>query len=333
MPRRDFGSMRFLITGGAGFIGSNLCESLAHTSSEIVVVDNLSNGRTENLGSLLEKNRVELAVDDARNLRVVTKLANDCDWIVHLAAYKIPKDGHAEETLLGNTAMGHAVFEGARIKDCKVLLASTSDVYGRSRKLPLNEDDDLVLGTTRVLRWSYAISKLFEESMAYAYARTYGVQSVILRYFNVYGPKENLTWRGGPQSVFIENILKSEPIVVHGDGTQSRCFTYVSDIVEATAKAIQTPSAVGEIINVGNDQTEISIKDLAKLIMNQTGTNGRTEIQYVPHETLFGEYHEVEKRVPDITKARKLLGFVPKVDLKTGLTKTIEWHKSLVRNK
>lgn len=325
--------MRFLITGGAGFIGSNLCESLAHAENEIAVIDNLSNGRIENLSPLLENSRVQVAVEDARTPSVMTKLAKDADWIIHLAAYKIPKTGHAEETLRGNTEMGHAVFEAARIDDCKVMLASTSDVYGRTKKLPLSEDDDLVLGTPRVPRWSYAISKIFEEALAYAYARTYGSQSVILRYFNAYGPKENLAWRGGPHSVFIENILESKPIVIHGDGSQTRCFSYVSDIVDATIKAVETPEAIGEIINIGNDQTEISIANLAKLILDQCDASDRIEVQYVPHEALFGEFHEVERRVPDITKARKLLGFAPKIDLRTGLTKTIDWHRSLREHK
>lgn len=325
--------MRFLITGGAGFIGSNLCEALIREENDVLVIDNLSTGRNVNLAPLLEKHRVEMVVEDARNFDVMSKLAKGCHWIVHLAAYKIPKEGHAEETLLGNTTIGHAVFEAARINNCKVALASTSDVYGRTRKLPLSEDDDLVLGTPRVLRWSYAISKIFEESLSFAYAHTYGVESVILRYFNVYGPRENLTWRGGPQSVFVENILDAKPIIMHGDGTQSRCFTYVSDIVDATIRAIETPRALGEIINVGNDQTEISITNLAKLISELCGANQGVEMQYIPHQTLFGEYHEVERRIPDISKAKKILGLVPKVDLKTGLIRTIDWHRSLRRNK
>ena len=321
--------MRLLVTGGAGFIGSNICETLVSEGHEVTVLDNLSTGRRENLKELRTHQRLHLIVGDARNRNLTAELGKNCDCIIHLAAYKIPKEGHAEETLLNNTAMGHSVFEAARVNDCKVVLASTSDVYGRTKKIPSSEDDDLVLGTSRVLRWSYSISKLFNESLAHAYQKSYGVRFVVLRYFNVYGPKENLTWRGGPQSVFIENILDMKPITIHGDGTQERCFTYVSDVVDGSVLALKHEEANGHIINIGNNETEISIINLARMIAGLCGASSRVQMEYIPHERLFGEYHEIERRVPDISKARNLLAFSPKVDLTTGLTRTIAWHRSL----
>jgi UDP-glucose 4-epimerase len=326
-------SQTVLVTGCAGFIGSNLVDRLIQERYSVVGVDDLSTGLLRNISHNLKAHpsgveqechfRFEhMSVLDPRFLSI-----KGADLIVHLASKKIPKYGGRLQTLVENTHGCENVLELARKCDSKVVLASTSDVYGKSDTF--NEDSDLPIGPTFYARWSYATSKIFEEHLCYAYNEAYGIPFVILRYFNCYGPRQNLTWQGGPQSLFISAAIRGEPCIVHGDGCQTRSFTYISDVIDGTILAMRNPQAENEVFNIGNDSTEISIVDLANYIYSLVRPDTPPKIKKVPHEELFGKYDEVSRRVPNISKARRILGFTPKVGLREGLIMTIEWQRSI----
>ncbi|TET53007.1 MAG: NAD-dependent epimerase/dehydratase family protein [Actinobacteria bacterium] len=318
---------RALITGAAGFIGSNLADALLQRDYYVIGIDNLSIGSMDNVHNNLTKSNYDFHKLDITNLNKFKEISKSIDIIVHLAALKIPKYGGAKETLITNTKGTKNVLEVARLNKAKVIITSSSDVYGKNSNLPLNEESDLVLGRTNIKRWSYAASKIFDEHLTFAYQEAYGLQAVILRPFNSYGPRNDSTWRGGPQSLFIEAILKNKSIEIHGDGSQTRSFTYISDTIEGIIRAMEQDLAVGEVFNIGNNLTEISIKDLAYLIKRLSKTNGELKANFIAHKKLFGDYEEIERRVPNISKASEILGFKPKVGLEEGLTRTIDWHR------
>jgi len=227
-----------------------------------------------------------------------------------------------------NSIGTHHVLELARKKDACLAFASTSDVYGKSTAPLFSEDGDLVLGPPTVKRWAYAISKIFDEHLIRAYHEEYGLPFVIFRYFNSYGVRNTLNWFGGPVPVFIDNLLKNKPLEIHGDGRQRRCFCYVSDTVEGTILGIKNKNAWNDTYNIGNDQTNVSISELAELIKKISNKQG-AQINYIRHEKLFGRYDEVYKRIPDLKKAKEKLGFEAKIDLETGLRMTYAWQSKL----
>lgn len=322
---------KILVTGVAGFLGSNLLDKLLLHEHVVIGIDNLSMGKLENIQGQLGNNRFTFLKRDVREPLTFSDLPADIDCIIHLAAFKIPRYGKAIDTLKTNYQGTENVLELARRLKCKCVLASTSDVYGRNPNIPFSESHDSVLGSSKVARWSYAVSKLFDEHLAFAYQDSYGIPVTLLRFFGSYGPRHHLTWWGGPQSVFIEAILKDDEIQIHGDGLQTRSFTYVSDTVEGIYAAAVKPEANGEIFNIGSDQ-EITILDLAKLIKRLCNTPGDLKVKFVPYESFTGgKYEDVRRRVPDTALCQKLLGVKPKVSLEEGLTRTIEWHRSLKR--
>lgn len=316
-----------LVTGAAGFIGSNLAEALLARSYEVVGVDDLSAGRIENIDNLRDDRRFTLLIGDVTDKQLVSRAAKGVQCIVHLASRKIPKYGDALGTLLVNAEGAHNVLEAARQNEAKVVFSSTSDVYGKNTKF--DEESDIVLGPPVVKRWAYAVSKAYDEHLCFAYKDTYALRVSILRYFNAYGPHQDLTWRGGPQSLFIDAVLNDKEVTIHGDGAQTRAFTFAKDIVDGTILAMENRKADGEIFNIGNDKTEISILGLANLIARLAGNPSGPRIRFVRHEELFGRYEEVPRRLPDISKSRTLLGYVPKIGLEEGLTATIRWQREL----
>lgn len=320
--------MQIGITGCAGFIGSHLVDYLLARGHRLIGIDNLSMGKIENIQHNFEHLNFSFFKDDVRNLNSLKYRFNASKIIIHLAAYKIPRYGNAIDTLLINSQGSHNVLETAKENNSKVLLASTSDVYGKNSKLPFDEETDLVLGTSTVSRWSYAVSKLFDEHLAFAYQAAYKIPVVILRFFGSYGPRHHLSWWGGPQSVFISQILKDQELTIHGDGRQTRSFTYISDTIEGIVAAIENEKANGEIFNIG-DIHEITILGLARLIHRLADKKKELKIKYVPYSSFDGKYEDVRRRIPDISKAKKILGFVPKVSLEEGLAKTISWHKKV----
>lgn len=320
--------MRILVTGGAGFLGSNLVDKLLLEGHAVVVVDNLSMGRIENLAEHLNRDDFTFVNADVTEPETFERLEASFDRIVHLAAFKIPRYGKALDTLQINYRGTENTLEYARNSNCKCVLASTSDVYGRNPDLPFSEEhSDSVIGSSKAPRWAYAVSKLFDEHLALAYQDAYGFPVTLLRFFGSYGPNQHLTWWGGPQSVFIDAVLKDEVIPIHGDGSQTRSFTYVTDTVAGIYAAIVRDQANGEIINIGAT-TEISILDLAHKIKDLSGTPGELKVELVPYESFTGDkYQDVMRRVPDVSLCKRLLGVEAVVGLDEGLSKTIEWQR------
>jgi len=317
---------KILITGVAGFIGSNLAAALLKKGYHIVGVDNMSQGEELNLSKLIEHPSFEIHYIDIRDESGLKTASKGCQTIVHLAAYKIPRYTDALDTLMINSIGSETVLKAALGNNSKVVAASTSDVYGKNPNVPFNEESNLVMGNPNVKRWAYAISKMFEEQTLFAYNQRFGINVVPIRFFGGYGPNQNLTWWGGPQSVFINKALDNEEIEVHGDGLQTRSFTYISDHVNGIIRTIENPAANNKVFNIGNT-FEISILDLAKLIWKLIRGDEPPKIKLIPYTT-FGKYEDVMRRIPDITRARSVLGFEPEVDLADGLRLTIDWQLS-----
>ena len=316
-----------LVTGAAGFLGSNLCRVLLEDGHAVRAVDNLSQSTMLNLEPLLGAARFLFAREDVRDEAVMRRLAQGSTAIVHLAAFKIPRYGNALDTLLVNAHGTESMLKAAAAAKARLVFTSTSDVYGKNPRLPFAETDDLYLGETSVKRWAYATSKILDEHLCFAYQQERGVPVTILRLFGSYGPGQNRTWWGGPQSVFIDAALRGQEMDVHGDGQQTRSFTYVDDTVDGLVRAMFSPRAVGEIFNVGNTKP-VTIQALAELVWRLAGT-GEPKIRRVSYQA-FGRYEDVRARVPEIAKARELLGFEPRVGLEEGLRRTIDWQRAVM---
>jgi UDP-glucose 4-epimerase len=318
---------RIGITGAAGFIGSNLAERLLEEGAQVVGVDDLSMGSLRNLAGMLDDPSFTFSQFDCRDSRKLRREFAGCDAIVHLAAMKIPRYGGAMETLEINVDGSHAAFDVGLSTGAHVVLASTSDVYGNAVP-PFAEDDPIVLGPPTSRRWSYAASKYFDEHLALRMVEERGLKCTILRFFNAYGVRNHPTWWGGPLSVFFEDLLDGREMELHGDGRQTRSFTYVSDTVDGVVRALARPETSGEVINIGNDQP-ISIVDLAQRVQDAMGIEGPLRARTVAFEGLGGNYQDVRDRVPSLDKARRLLGFEPQVSLEEGLALTLAWHRML----
>jgi UDP-glucose 4-epimerase len=323
-------SSKFVVTGCAGFLGTNLVERLLGEGHSVVGIDNLSMGRADNLDECRNDPRFRFLQADVTERAVWESLDGSVDAVVHLAAFKIPRYGKAIDTLKINYRGTEAALDFARASGCKLVLASTSDVYGRNPQLPFNEEStDSVIGTSTVPRWAYAVSKLYDEHLALAYQEAYGFPVTILRFFGSYGPRQNLTWWGGPQSVFIDCVLRNAPIPIHGDGMQTRSFTFVSDTIDGIYAALVRPEANGRVINIGNTE-ETTILDLARRIKRLSGTGGELQVEFIPYESFTGKnYQDVMRRVPDVSLCEKLLGVRARVGLDEGLSRTIEWQRNV----
>lgn len=321
---------KVLVTGVAGFLGSNLLSKLLQEGHQVVGIDNLSMGRLENIELNQAHESFTFLQSDILDKATFDDLAKDFDVIIHLAAFKIPRYGNAVDTLIINSKGSENVLEFARSISCKCVLASTSDVYGMSPDLPFVEDGNCVIGDSKVPRWAYAVSKLFDEHLALAYMEDYGFPVVLLRFFGSYGPNQHLSWWGGPQSVFIDCILNNKTIPIHGDGSQTRTFTYVEDTVEGIYAAAMKPEADGEIFNIGANQ-EITILELAKILNRISNEPTESKIEFIPYDEISSgrKYQDVMKRVPDTSKAEKLLGVKAKIGLEEGLRRTFEWQKKV----
>jgi UDP-glucose 4-epimerase len=250
-------------------------------------------------------------------------LAKDVSTIVHLAAVKkISEKDVSLPTLMVNTKGTENILEAAKMWGCKVLFASTSDVYGMSPDLPLKENGDLLIGPSMIKRWSYAVSKLYGEQLAFGYYNDYKVPVVVIRYFGGFSPRSSFAWSGGHVPIFIRAILNDEEIIVHGDGTQTRSMGFVTDLVNGTILALENEKAVGELINIGNDE-ELSVINTAKLIHQIADTGKELKIKFVPMSEVFGKYKDIQRRVPDLQKAKLILGYEPKVKLEDAIRQTI----------
>jgi UDP-glucose 4-epimerase len=320
-----------LVTGVAGFLGSNLLDRLLDAGCEVVGVDNLSMGKLENIQHQLSHPGFRFLQRDVTQPEAFADLSRNFDCIVHLAAFKIPRYGKAIDTLRINYQGTDNVLEFARQLGCKCVLASTSDVYGRNPKLPFHEDGECVIGPSKVARWAYAVSKLFDEHLALAYQESYGFPVTLLRFFGSYGPRQHLSWWGGPQSVFIDAVLRGQEIPIHGDGLQTRSFTYVTDTVAGIFASIMKPEANGEVLNIGSTD-EITILELARTIGRLLKVDADALIKFTPYESFTGKpYEDVRRRVPDVTRCESILGVRAQVRLEDGLSKTIQWQRQLSR--
>jgi UDP-glucose 4-epimerase len=289
-------------------------------------IDDLSHGTLENLGPLLDHSSFRLDQGTILDPDALHSVFSGADVVVHLAAGKIPRHGDALDTLLINGEGGLNVLRA--VHECgvrRMVLASTSDCYGRNPQVPFSEESASVIGSPKVRRWSYAVSKMFEEQALFAFRERYGIEGVALRLFGGYGPKQNITWWGGPQSVFIGAALRGEALEVHGNGQQTRSFTFVDDMVEGFVRAIDTPKADGEVLNIGIDR-EITIEGLARMISGMIRPGETPNVRLIPYET-FGRYEDVERRIPDGSKSESILGFRARVNLEQGLPLAIEWQR------
>lgn len=321
---------KITVTGAAGFIGSHLVDALLKKGYKVTGIDNLSMGRMENIKHNLSNPSFIFKKSDVCDLRSLKRYARGSHAIAHLAAFKIPRYGKALDTLLVNTKGTENVFEAARDSGSRVILASTSDVYGKSPQLPFREEGNSLFGPSNVARWGYAVSKLFDEHLAFGYQESFKIPVVILRFFGSYGPRQHLSWWGGPQSVFINAVLKNEEIQVHGDGSQTRTFIYISDLIRGIVPAIEKKRAIGEVFNLGTTE-EISILKLARLTNELSMTGRKLKLRFVPYASFPGNYEDVKRRIPDISKAAKVLGFRPRTGIKEGLLKTIAWQRDILR--
>jgi len=320
-----------LVTGAAGFIGSHLSEGLIRRGHQVIGLDNLSYGLLQNLSSVVGDPRFEFVHGDVRDSGLLLGLGSRADAIVHLAAYKIPRYGNALETLDVNAKGIENVLKISEKVGCQVLFASTSDIYGKNPNLPYGENSDFYMGSPQIQRWSYAISKMLGEHLCYLYSKERGVRMTILRYFGSYGPRQNLTWWGGPQSIFIDCALKKRPMPIHGDGLQRRSFTYIQDTTEGTLLALEREEAIGRTINIGNIE-EISILELGKKIWKFVLGSEEPQIEFIPYRQFPGRYEDVRRRVPDVHLAKDLLGFIPRTSIDEGLIRTIEWQRGIVES-
>ena len=319
--------MKVGVTGAAGFIGSHVCERLLAGGYTVMGVDDMSYGSVQNLETFAENPGFEFEVLDCTDRKALKEAFAGCGAIMHLAAKKIPRYESALSTLEVNVAGSHAACDVAIELDADLVLASTSDVYGTAEP-PFAEDGVVTLGPSTTRRWAYAVSKLYDEHLALALAEERGLRVTILRLFNAYGPRNHLSWWGGPVVTFPEALLDGKKLEIHGDGKQTRCFTYVTDTAEGFVRALESPAARGHIVNVGREEA-ISIVGLAERVQALLGLPSPLQAEFVPYEALPGNYQDVRDRVPDTTKARALLGFEAQISLDEGLAKTVEWHRSL----
>lgn len=318
--------MRILVTGGAGFIGSHLCELLLDSGHRVVVIDDLSTGRIENINHLRSSSQFQFVRETVDNTQVLDRLTSESDLVVHLAAAVgvnlIVED--PVRTIRTNINSTEAVLMAAYRYGCKVLLASTSEVYGKGVRVPFCEDDDRLMGPTIRSRWAYAESKAVDEFLGLAYYHQYGLPVVIMRFFNTVGPRQTGRY-GMVVPRFVRAALRGEPLQVYGDGTQTRCFGDVADVTRAISQLANEPRAVGQVFNIGATE-EIAIRDLAERVITLSGSDSRIEL--IPYDEAYGPgFEDMQRRVPSIEKLASLIGYRPRHSLDDTLQRIIEYER------
>jgi UDP-glucose 4-epimerase len=318
--------LRVLITGGAGFIGSHLADAYLERGDEVTVIDDLSTGTIENISHLKNNPRFHYTIDSVHNQPVTAELVDQCDVVFHLAAavgVKLIVESPVR-TIETNVRGTEVVLALANKKQKRVLIASTSEVYGLSADVPFREDGNLVMGATTKGRWSYACSKAIDEFLALAYWREKKLPTTVVRLFNTVGPRQTGRY-GMVIPTFVKQALAGRPVTVYGNGKQTRCFGYVGDVVGALIKLMDTTDSVGQVFNIGSSE-EISIHDLAKRVKELTNSN--SEITFVPYDEAYEEgFEDMPRRVPDTSKINKLVGFEPKMKLDGILESVISFHR------
>lgn len=319
--------MRILVTGGAGYIGSHLTDALITAGHTVTVLDNLSIGQISNISHLFDHSRFRFVCDTILNTSLVDRLVADTDAVYHLAAIVGVKYvvENPLKCIVTNVRGTETVLESAYRYWRRVVIASSSEVYGKSEKAPLSEDDDSLLGPTAVGRWSYALGKALDEHLAFAYHRQ-GLPVSVVRYFNSYGPRLDPRGYGSVVARFINQALDDQPITVFDDGRQTRCFTYIDDTVRGTLLVGTLSQAEGKAFNIANSR-ETSILELAQMVRDVV--NPEVEIEHVPYTQAYGAlFEETRRRVPDPRRARDLLGFEAEISLEEGLRRTTDWFRA-----
>ena len=320
--------MKALITGGAGFVGSHLAERLLEQGHEVAVLDNLSTGSIDNIAHLKGTAGFSYIVDSVTNEPLLAEMIDGCDVVFHLAAAVgvkliVERPVHTIETNVHGTEV---VLKHANKKKKLVIVASTSEVYGKSTDVPFREGADLTLGPSSKHRWAYACSKLIDEFLALAYWREKKLPVVIVRLFNTVGPRQTGQY-GMVLPTFVRQALAGQPITVFGDGSQTRSFTYVGDVVGALVTLAREPRAIGEVFNIGNTG-EVTIGDLAQRVKEMTGSESL--IRYVPYDEAYEEgFEDMPRRVPDISKLRELIGYEPTLGLDEIIRTVVEHHRGI----
>lgn len=321
---------RYLITGGAGFIGSHLSELLVHRGHRVVAIDNLSTGVIENIEHFVHLPNFQFVRETVANAQVLDRLTSEADIVVHLAAAVgvslIVED--PVHTITTNIMGSDVVLTTANRYGCKVLLASSSEVYGKGVKVPFGEDDDRLMGSTSHSRWAYATSKAVDEFLGLAYARQFDLPVVIMRFFNTVGPRQTGRY-GMVVPRMVRQALRGEPVTVYGDGRQSRCFADVSDVVGAVADLAEHPGALGRVFNIGSTE-EITIEALAQRIIDLTGSS--SPVKYVPYDEAYAPgFEDMRRRVPAIDKITSLIGYQPQFTLENTLRRVIDHERERLR--
>jgi UDP-glucose 4-epimerase len=318
--------VKILITGGAGFIGSHLAEALLACGEEVFIIDDLSTGSIDNFIHLKDNPRFHYTIDTIKNQPLMAELVDRCDLIFHLAAavgVKLIVESPVN-TIETNIYGTEVVLQLANKKKKKVVITSTSEVYGKSDAIPFQEDADMVLGPTTKGRWSYACSKAIDEFLALAYYKEKKLPVVIVRLFNTVGPRQTGRY-GMVVPTFVQQALLNHPITIYGDGRQSRSFSHVRDVVRGLTGLSRHPDAVGQVFNIGNNK-EISIEALAQLIKKKTGSS--SEFIYIPYDQAYEEgFEDMPRRVPDITKINRLIGFQPEAGIDEIIDSVIDYYK------
>ena len=317
---------KILITGGAGFIGSHLCENLVHQGYHVVAIDDLSTGRLENIQHLRPLPSFQFVRENITNSQVLDRLTSEADIVIHLAAavgVKLIVEDPVH-TIRTNIIGTEEVLNTANRYGCKVLIASTSEVYGKGVRVPFTEEDDRLMGSTTHSRWSYAASKAVDEFLGLAYHRQFGLPVVIMRFFNTVGPRQTGQY-GMVVPRFVRQALRGEPLQVYGDGQQSRCFADVSDVVWAVARLAEHPQAVGEVFNIGATQ-EVTILELAQRIIALVGSS--SQVEFIPYEQAYAPgFEDMRRRVPALEKIHNLIGYTPRCTLDDILHRVIAYEQ------
>ena len=319
--------MKVFITGGAGFIGSHLAECLLANGHQVMALDDLSTGQVSNIDHLIGRPGFDYRIGSVMNAPLVGEMVDRCDVTVHLAAAVgvrliVERPVHTIETNVHGTEV---VLSAAARKGKPVLVASTSEVYGKSERFPFSETDDLVLGGTQHSRWAYACSKALDEWLALAYFREKGLPVIIARFFNTVGPRQTGRY-GMVLPNFVRAAISGQPITVFGTGEQSRCFAHVTDVAESVFRLISTPASHGEVFNIGNDE-EVSINELAERVRQAAGSS--SEIVHVPYEEAYAEgFEDMARRIPNVSKLEQTIGFRPRLSLEKIIADVLQYERA-----
>jgi len=319
--------MKVLITGGAGFIGSYLCEELLKKGEEVFVLDDLSTGSLKNVKNFLKNKNFHLYIDTVLNISITEELVKKIDFVFHLASVVGVKRvmENPIDSLLINILGTHNVLKSCVTHKKRVLITSTSEIYGKNKNVPFNEDADIVIGSTKKKRWSYACSKAIDEFLSFAYKEEKDLSVIIVRLFNTVGPRQTGRY-GMVIPKFVKQALNNEPITVFGTGNQTRCFIHVKDVVETLLKLIEKENAYGNVYNIGSTE-EIKIRDLALKIKNITGSN--SEIKFINPETVYSSgFEDMERRIPDVSKIKNIINFELKYSLNDIIEDVVNYYKN-----